>query len=99
MTEEEKVYTIVFSIPKGKVTTYGRVAKRVGIKSPRVVGRLLHKNPKPDKIPCHRIVNSKGEVAKNFAFGGAKVQVGKLIREGVEIEKDRVDLGKYLWRQ
>ncbi|MBI3289973.1 DNA-3-methyladenine glycosylase [Candidatus Microgenomates bacterium] len=71
------VYEIVKSIPRGKVATYGWVAKKVGI-SPRVVGNTLHKNVNPQKIPCHRVVNSKGKLAENYAFGGAKEQARKL---------------------
>ena len=96
MAFKEIVYKIVSRVPRGKVLTYGQVARISGLKSPRVVGNILHKNTDPENIPCHRVVNSKGGVAKNFAFGGAKGQVDKLVREGVQIEKDRVDLNKYL---
>lgn len=96
MSNRDLVYKIISSIPKGKVLTYGQVAKLTGIKSPRAIGNILHNNTDTEKIPCHRVINSKGKVAKNYAFGGAKGQVDKLVREGVQIEKDRVDLNKYL---
>jgi O-6-methylguanine DNA methyltransferase len=80
---QQRVYQIVSNIPKGKVMTYGQVAKLVGIKSPRLVGRYLHINPSPENIPCHRVVNSKGFVARNYAFGGNEVQKRRLIEEGV----------------
>ncbi len=86
-------------IPACKVTTYGQLAKISGVKSPRVVGNLLHKNPDPEKIPCHRVVNSKGFVAANFAFGGVTEQMKRLEKEGVTFTKGRVNPSKHFWHQ
>jgi methylated-DNA-protein-cysteine methyltransferase-like protein len=95
----DKIYEIVKKIPKGKVATYGQIAMMVGNpRLSRIVGFALHVNPDPDNIPCHRVVNRKGEVSKAFAFGGANRQVELLEREGVGFLPDgRVDLKKYLW--
>ncbi len=72
---KEKVYEIVKDIPKGKVTTYGQIAMQLGSKKlARVVGNILHNNPDPENIPCHRVVNAKGEVAEQYAFVGAESQ-------------------------
>jgi len=98
MTNKEIIYKITSKIPKGKVITYGQVAKLAGIKSPRVVGNILHKNTDPEKIPCHRVVNSKGKIAKNYAFGDAKGQIEKLVVDGISVDEGRVNLSKYLWR-
>ena len=66
-------------IPKGCVATYGQVAEMAGDrKMARAVGNALHKNPDPENIPCYRVVNSKGELAGAFAFGGANVQADRL---------------------
>lgn len=81
------VYVLVARIPRGKVTTYGALAKKAGLKSPRLVGTILHQNPDPKTIPCHRVVNGGGKVAKNYAFGGLNAQRKKLLQEGVEIIK------------
>lgn len=92
------LYNLVQKIPAGKVATYSQLARLAGIKNPRFVGSLLHKNPDPKNIPCHRVVNIKGLVAKNFAFGGAESQREKLKAEGVEVSnKGKVDLVTYLW--
>ena len=56
-------------IPRGKVTTYGVIAKKLGM-SPRVVGYVLHLNPDGSKTPCHRVVNRNGRIAPGYAFGG-----------------------------
>ena len=56
-------------IPKGKVTTYGQVAEMAGNKKmARAVGNALHKI-EPGVIPCHRVADSKGNLADEFAFG------------------------------
>lgn len=60
----EKVYDVVKKIPKGKVLTYGEVAKMAGnAKAVRAVGSVLRKNFNPD-IPCHRVIRASG------AYGG-----------------------------
>lgn len=92
----KKIYDAVKKIPKGKVATYGQVAELAGDKKmARAVGNALHKNPDPDGIPCYRVVNSKGELAGEFAFGGAGAQAKLLQTDGIEVVDGRVDLQKY----
>lgn len=67
-----------------------------GIKSPRVIGNILHHNPDESLNPCHRVVNSSGKLAGHFAFGGIKGQTKKLEAEGITVKNGKVDLGKYL---
>lgn len=99
MTFAEKVYETVKKIPKGKVATYGQVAALSG--SPmasRAVGNILHKNPDPRIIPCHRVVNSQGRLAKAFVFGGINEQRIRLEKEGIIfLDDEKVDLKKSLW--
>ncbi len=85
------VYDLVQKITPGKVMTYGSIAKNLNIGA-RQVGRILHINIEPIKTPCHRVVNSRGEVAANYAFGGGDVQKQKLMAEGVLFKNGRVDL-------
>ncbi len=96
---KEQVYELVKSIPKGSVMTYGQIAICLGNKHlSRAVGNILHQNPDPENIPCHRVVNSKGEVALHFAFGGSTAQRMLLEEEGIVFEQNgRIDLVKYLW--
>jgi len=91
------VYQLVSRIPSGRVATYGRIAKLSGIKSPRLVGRILHLNPDPQHIPCHRVVNYRGKLADNFAFGGEIEQGNRLESEGVEVRNGKVDLKRHWW--
>ena len=98
MDYKQKVYKVVKKIPKGKVSTYGNISKKIGSITPRMVGQALHTNPDPDHIPCHRIVNRDGKVAEHFAFGGWREQGRRLINEGVGfIDPIHVDLGRHLW--
>lgn len=92
----KRIYDAVKMIPKGKVATYGQVATLAGNpKMSRAVGNALHKNPQPIVIPCHRVVDSKGNLADEFAFGGVGIQAKLLKEEGVEIINNKVDLKKY----
>ena len=97
---KNKVFEAIGNIPKGKVATYGQIAILCGSpNASRAVGNVLHKNPKPIIIPCHRVVNSKGKLAKHFAFGGIEMQKQLLMEEGIFVSDDYVvDLGKYVWR-
>lgn len=97
---KEKVYEYLLTIPKGMVVTYKQIAEYLGnIKLARVVGNILHSNPDENKYPCYKVVNSQGKLSKNFAFGGLEGQKKKLLAEGIEVNNDRVDLDKYLWRK
>ena len=92
----KRIYEAVKRIPRGKVATYGQVAAMAGNpKMSRAVGNALHKNPDGDKIPCYRVVNSKGELAEAFVFGGINVQEQRLRADGIEVVDGRVDLKKY----
>jgi methylated-DNA-protein-cysteine methyltransferase-like protein len=90
----EQVYKVVRKIPKGKVTTYGEIARYLGTTDARKVGWALHANP-DKKTPCHRVVNKDGRLAPGYAFGGAGEQKKKLLVEGVIfLDKMHVDLKK-----
>ncbi len=79
------------------MTTYGQIAAALGNKNlSRAVGNILHNNPDPGKFPCHRVVNSRGQVAEHFAFGGGEAQRKLLEQEGIVFERNgRIDLTKY----
>ena len=91
-----RIYEAVKKIPAGRVATYGQVAEMAGDrKMARAVGNALHRNPDPENIPCFRVVNSKGELSGEFAFGGPGAQAERLREDGVEVINGRVDLEKY----
>ena len=92
----KRIYEAVKKIPKGHVATYGQIAEMAGDKKmARAVGNALHRNPDADNIPCFRVVNSKGELAGEFAFGGSGAQARLLEAEGVTVTDGRVNLDKF----
>ena len=98
-----KVFSVVKRIPRGKVSTYGQVARLIGApRSARYVGYALRANPDPGDdpaaIPCHRVVFKDGRMATGFAFGGPDVQKEMLVGEGVIFADDEhVDMEQCLW--
>lgn len=95
----QKVYEYLLTIPNGKVVTYKQVAEYIGNKGlARVVGTILHKNPDGDKYPCYKVLNSKGELAESFVFGGKDIQKQRLEKEGIKVKDYKVDLKTYQWK-
>lgn len=95
-----RIYAAVKKIPRGKVATYAQIAEMAGDrKMARTVGNALHHNPEPGIIPCHRVVNAKGECSGSFAFGGAGAQEKLLLEEGVRVENGKVDLRKFQFKE
>ena len=86
---ERNVYLATFRIPKGKVSTYKRIAEKIGKpKAYRAVANALHKNPLSPVVPCHRVVCSDG------SFGGerkgAEWRRMKVKNEGIPTKKGKV---------
>ena len=86
---ERAVYLATFKIPEGKVSTYSRIAKKIGRpRAQRAVANALHKNPLYPIVPCHRVVKTDG------GFGGEKrAAAGRrrhVEKEGVPIRKGKV---------
>ncbi len=88
-------------IPRGKVATYGQIARLIGHpRAARQVGWALHVNPEPIIVPCHRVVNRNGALSGAFAFGGMDMQRNLLESEGVCFDQTGcVDLSVYLWEK
>ena len=84
------------TIPKGKVVTYAQIADYIGNrKLARVVGNILHNNPNEAEYPCYKVVDSKGNLSKKFAFGGIEKQKEKLEKDGIVVVNYKVDLSQY----
>jgi len=93
---QQLVWDALKKIPKGKVVTYGELARAVGRPSAvRAVGTACGKNPRLVTVPCHRVVTSAGYVGQ-YA-GGQKKKIALLQKEGVEVHKGNIDLEKYLY--
>lgn len=94
-----EVYKITVKIPKGKVATYGQIARMLGSpRGARTVGWAMRAAPSELKLPCHRVVNRLGELSPDYVFGASELQRAMLEDEGVKFKKDgRIDLEKHLW--
>jgi methylated-DNA-[protein]-cysteine S-methyltransferase len=91
MNFNQKVWAITARIPKGKVVTYGDIARALGTKAYRAVGNALNRNPYAPAVPCHRVVGSDGSLT-GFA-AGVEMKKRLLSEEGVRFATDnRVDL-------
>ena len=94
--DKQNVYEMLQTIPCGKVTTYGDIAKILGNKTwARSVGNALHENPDGEKYPCYKVVNSKGNLSHAYAFGGLEEQKRRLEKDGIAVENGKVDLARY----
>jgi methylated-DNA-[protein]-cysteine S-methyltransferase len=80
MNFNERVYALTRRVPRGRVTTYGEIARAMGTTAYRAVGNALNR---AEGIPCHRVVRSDGSVG-GYAHGTER-KTEMLRREGVEI--------------
>jgi methylated-DNA-protein-cysteine methyltransferase related protein len=95
----KKVIQIIKNIPKGKILTYGHIAKMAGSASAaRQVSWILHSSSKKYDLPWHRVISSKGIISLKLPEN-KDYQKLLLEREGIKVSDDhKVDLTKYLWK-
>ena len=88
----ESVYEVVRQIPKGKVTSYGAIARFLGSgKSARMVGWAMNAaHVASPPVPAQRVVNSSGLLTGKFHFGPGDEMKQLLVEDGVMVEKDQV---------
>ncbi len=97
-TFREKVYAIAKRIPRGRVATYGGLARLAGRPgAARAVGFFMKTNPFSPQVPCHRVVASDGALTGYSARGGLKKKEAMLKREGVKFKGKRADLIRSRW--
>ncbi len=92
------VYEVVKLIPKGRVTSYGAIARYLGTgMSARMVGWAMNAAHGEKGVPAHRVVNSLGLLTGKHHFGGKEME-NRLKKDGVKVIKDKVvDFEKRLW--
>ncbi len=98
----DEVYELCKKIPKGKVSTYKEIGKAMNSRAYRAVGQALRNNPYAPIVPCHRVLNSKGEL---YGFNGKmnnknlKDKEKLLLKEGVKVKNNKViDFEKKLFK-
>lgn len=89
-----RVHALARQIPRGKVATYGQLARIVGT-TPRAVGFAMAALTPADRVPWHRVVNAQGRPSLGPA--GAAEQTARLQREGVRFVRGRIDLERFGW--
>ncbi len=93
----DTVYRLVKQIPRGRVTTYGEIARAVKVRGgARVVGYAMAATPRGRGIPWHRVVGAGGKLIIREPFGS--LQRKMLEAEGVEISGARINYKKYGWK-
>jgi methylated-DNA-protein-cysteine methyltransferase-like protein len=99
-TRHERIYRVVRRIPRGRVSTYGDIARLAGLaRQPRLVGYALHASPPGVRLPWHRVVNAQGRLSLGRGIpGGDLEQRFRLEREGIVFDPNgRIPLGRYRW--
>jgi methylated-DNA-protein-cysteine methyltransferase-like protein len=100
MTFKEHVYELTKQIPKGKVVTYGQLARLAGSpKAARAIGMCMRTNPNAPHTPCHRVVASDGKLTGYSGGNGISTKKEMLLAEGVFFVGDVVDLHRSQWEK
>jgi methylated-DNA-[protein]-cysteine S-methyltransferase len=95
MSFDEKVWKMCKRVPKGKVTTYKQIAKKLGTRAYRAVGGALNRNPYAPMVPCHRVVGSDGSLT---GFAGGIMEKRRLLEsEGIRVHNNKIDLDMHLF--
>ena len=99
---DENVWKLMQRIPKGRVTTYSMIAKKLNTRAYRAVGNACRRNPYAPRVPCHRVVRTDGTVG---GFGGktsgktVEKKIRLLRKENVEIKNGKItNFEKVLFR-
>jgi methylated-DNA-protein-cysteine methyltransferase-like protein len=100
MEFEDRAKKAIKIIPRGKVATYAQIATLAGnYRAARQVARVLHSSSEKDRLPWHRVINSRGGISLKRGRGFEE-QRRRLLEEGVEVDRSGcVDLLKYQWEK
>jgi methylated-DNA-protein-cysteine methyltransferase-like protein len=99
LADYELIYSVVASIPRGSVATYGQVAELAGLpRRARLVGYALRELPDDRMVPWHRVVNASGRISDRGRLDSENEQRALLESEGVEFnEGGCLSLAQYRW--
>ena len=95
----EKVYAVVKKIPMGRVTSYGAIARYLGLpQSARMVGYAMNASHHRPELPTHRVVNRNGLLSGKHHFPGSKLMQQLLESEGITVKNDQIiDFKDFFW--
>ena len=100
LNNKEKIWQIVYQIPRGKVSSYGQVARLAGLPGyARYVGHVMKNLPEGTKLPWHRVANSQGKLSFPQESREYQTQKKRLEAEGVLFVNGRFSLKKFGWDQ
>ena len=93
-----RIYRVVARIPRGRVATYGQIARLAGLpRQARLVGYAMHAVPAGARVPWQRVVNAQGAISLPGASGARQRRL--LEAEGVRFDaRGRIDLDRHLWQ-
>ena len=92
-----RVYELARQIPRGRVSSYGRMARLLGEpRWARLVGYAMRACHDPT-VPCHRVLRHDGSLAVSFGPAGPELQQALLEAEGVTVQDGRVDMARFGW--
>jgi methylated-DNA-protein-cysteine methyltransferase related protein len=95
---KEAIYLALAQIPKGKVITYGNLAKLAGMPNgARLVGRLMCELPEGSRLPWHRVINAQGKLSLPEDSDSYREQIKRLKKEGVVINNGKIKLSIYAY--
>jgi alkylated DNA nucleotide flippase Atl1 len=97
MDKIRELQLLLAKIPKGKVTTYKEMARKLKI-HPRYAGFLLGRNPDGVKYPCYKVVRSDGRIGGYTSKRGVDDKICKLRKDGIAISKCKVNMKKHLFK-
>ncbi|WP_369602086.1 MGMT family protein [Hahella sp. SMD15-11] len=95
----ERIWTVVASVPEGRVATYGQIAGLAGLpRGARLVGRALGSLERNSRVPWHRIINARGQISIPGDSPAFVLQRQRLMDEGVDVSPSgKVSLKRFQW--
>ena len=95
----DNVHDLARQIPYGRVSTYGAIARRLGMaRSARMVGYAMNASHNLDDVPAHRVVNRVGLLSGKHHFEGTNLMQQLLESEGIKVKNNQiVDFEKLFW--
>ena len=94
----EAIYLALAQIPKGRVITYGNLAKLAGMPNgARLAGKLMCGLPEGSRLPWHRVINSQGKLSLPQDSDSYREQIKRLQKEDIEIINGKIKLSVYAY--